>query len=198
MQSFIDVASRLAADMQPAGDGAITVGVTGHRWNRIDPEERPALAATLAALFAAIGSQRPATRFALATGMAEGADLLAAAARPAGWHLRALMPFPEARWRAHLLRHASGDPAAAVAELDAQLRGPGIDVAVLPPAGDGGPDYVGLALRLAVESDAVIAVWNGEPALPGGTGDVVGHALAAGKPVIRVWKDIRWFARRHR
>ena len=36
-------------------------------------------------------------------------------------------------------------------------------------------------------SDLLIAAWNGEaPAKPGGTGDVVAMALAAGKPVLHV------------
>ena len=190
-KATITTAIRLALARPGAGieSGPFCIGVTGHRWNRIAPSAAPALSVAFAGLFAVIDKALPGRALLLATGMAEGTDLTAALARPAHWRLDALLPLPLPDWRAHLAAAATGDPAEAVTALDAALSSPGVASAVLPPDRDGRPDYAGLAATLAARCDVLVAVWDGEPALPGGTGDVARMAEAAGKPVIRLWPD---------
>ena len=77
------------------------IGVTGHRWTRLSRGAAKDLERSLASLLAGIAlpDGRAAT---LVCGMAEGADLIAAACRPEGWGLEAALPLPEPAWRCHL------------------------------------------------------------------------------------------------
>lgn len=167
----------------------LTIGVTGHRWNRITGMAAKTLSNALAGVFAAISNAGHGVPVSLATGMAEGADLAAALARPTGWALVALLPLSPKHWRAHLAANATGDPDQAVAALDAALSGDAVSVDVLPLSADGGPDYAKLAQVLVGRSDLLIAVWDGKPGLPGGTGSVVVLARARGIPILRLWPD---------
>lgn len=164
------------------------IGVTGHRWNRIVGSAASKLSEALQRLFTSINEAAPDVRITITTGMAEGADLTAALARPPQWRLEALLPLPPEGWRAHLAKNATGEPGKAVAELDAALSGNGVGLEMLPSV-DGRPDYENLGNVLVRRSDLLIAVWDGEPGLPGGTGSVVAHARDLGKPMFRLWPD---------
>lgn len=48
------------------------------------------------------------------------------------------------------------------------------------------PDYTALAKQLVVRTDRILAVWDGEPGRPGGTGSVVRYAHTQGKPVLHI------------
>lgn len=173
---------------------AFQVGVTGHR--ALPGADLPALQAAAADVFRAIrdGVVRlhaadqagaaplfqpdpPALR--CVCGLAEGADtVLAAAALAEGWTLVATLPFAvdefardfplgPARERFHdLLAQAS-----VACELDGDRR-------------HGGEAYADIGVQVVEQSDLLLAVWDGLPPRgPGGTGDVVGHALERGLPV---------------
>lgn len=176
----------------------LTLGVTGHRGNRLTPElaaaARPRVAAALADIAAIARSIAGAnTRWfadappdlRLVSALADGADqLLATAALDAGYALDAALPFgrgdyvadfPEAAERAHFR--------SLLARAGTVLELPG-DRATA----DAAYSLVGGAILAA--SDVLIALWNGEGSGGrGGTGDVVQTALAAGKPVLHVPLD---------
>lgn len=38
-------------------------------------------------------------------------------------------------------------------------------------------------------SDVVVALWDGQPGSPGGTGDAVSYARSQGKPVVLIWPE---------
>lgn len=156
------------------------IGITGHRWNRLDRACEAALADALAEAFAGI-DRTPGPRT-LVSGMAEGTDLVAARMRPPGWALEAVLPLDRPTWRAHL----AGQPGVTEADLhlfDA-LMGEA-RVVTLAPAG-GRPDYAALASLLGGSCDRVVAVWDGAPGRPGGTGSVVAEARARGARVLRI------------
>lgn len=180
----------LAGAGRPASrDAGLVAGLTGHRWNRIPGVEAAALRAALRDLFDEITQAADGRRCTLVTGMAEGADLTATTALPEGWTLHALLPLPADAWRAHLARNATGDPADAVRLLDVALSRPGTTAEPCPPVDDGRPDYAGLGRALVEKCDVLIAVWDGSPGKPGGTGNVVEMSRKAGKPVIRLWRN---------
>ncbi len=112
-------------------------------------------------------------------GLAEGADtFLAEAALDAGWTLVAVLPFaadefardfPEGPARRGF--HALLARAAVVSELDGNRA-------------RGGEPYADIGAQVVEQSDLLLAVWDGLPPRgPGGTGDVVAHALECGLPV---------------
>lgn len=161
------------------------VGVTGHRWNRINPEvEGARLAEVLRLAMAELpGADGPAT---LVTGMAEGTDLTAAMARPAHWELEAVLALPEPDWRTHL----STAPGVRSEDLAAYARLIQNASIVLPGSGLNGPDYIALAAHLASSCTCLLALWDGEAGQPGGTSDVVTRALDLGVPVMNLWPRI--------
>lgn len=164
------------------------IGVTGHRWTRLNRDAAKDLEFGLAALLAEAAplDGRAET---LVCGMAEGADLIAASCRPEGWGLEAALPLPEPAWRAHL----AAQPGVTFAELalyDRLLRGA---VVTVLPHGPAQPGFEALAEHLVETCDALVAVWDGEAGRPGGTGDVVARARARGLRVLHL--DARPFMR---
>jgi hypothetical protein len=156
--------------------GDLRIGITGHRWNRIDPALAPQLQALLRDALAQAEAQLPGTKR-LVCGMAEGTDLVAALVRPEGWALEAVLPLPPEDWRRHLTKTARAQDAE---DLDHALQG--ADVIVLPHPD--GPDYTALAHHLADTCDILIAVWDKQAPKPGGSGEVVARAEARGIQVV--------------
>ncbi|MGE3247782.1 MAG: hypothetical protein AB7F96_14990 [Beijerinckiaceae bacterium] len=172
------------------------IAISGHRWNRLDPALESALREALLSAFAELESQAPDTVTTLSCGMAEGADLVAASVLPANWNLEALLPLSVDKWRAHLATNASGDRENAVRLFDAVMARPNMSVVELPPAAGDDPDYPALATRLAQDADLLVAVWNGDEGLPGGTGEVVRKTLALEKSVLWISPEPDGFATR--
>ena len=148
-----------------------SVGVTGHRLNRLPPPLPDRLAARLRALY---GAPHPECR--LMSCLADGTDLIGAENWPADRELIVLLPVAAARWR-HILDRA---PDRAV--FDRMLE----RSTELVTGTAETPNYEQLATRLVAMSDRVLAVWDGAPGRPGGTGSVVAAARAAGKPVLQL------------
>lgn len=168
----------------------LTIGITGHRPNRLPQdlgEIEAAIARVLDAMVKHGQRQAKAGGFAggtaalrFASALAQGADSLAAqAAVEAGLELVAFLPFgrddyrldfgePDVRDRYDaLLRHA-----AEVTELDGDR-----DRA--------NAAYEAVGLEVLSVSDVLLAVWDGKSSAgPGGTAEIIGRAVESGVPVV--------------
>lgn len=76
------------------------------------------------------------------------------------------------------------------AELFDQLAAEASELIVMPFETAGPEAYQAANALLLERADVLVAVWDGRPpAGKGGTGDMVGHARAAGVDVRRVWPE---------
>jgi hypothetical protein len=185
---------------------ALQIGITGHRSNKIEPENRPAVDHALRTLYAMIG--RAIAEFALETqgsiystaaplirivsGLADGTDRIAVAAAPADWRLEAILPMP----RSEYARDFLGSAASGSNDEFERLLARAASVTELPllPAVDVREDagraqhYQALAAFLVCQIDLLVAVWDGQQADgPGGTAAVIARAFNEGRPVL--WID---------
>ncbi len=166
----------------------LSLGVTGHRLDRLGVDNIPALTLAIDALLAQIsdaaGTGEPCT-FRLVSGLAEGADcILADAAIRQGWQLDVVLPFFRDDYatdfasgpaQADYQRHLAA--AVAVMELPGDRAEPGASGAAYERAG---------RIVLA-QSDILIALWDGGPARGRGGGpQIVAEAVLRGIPVIHV------------
>lgn len=189
----------------------VRVGVSGHRWGeKLDRAHAAAIHVRLREALDAVreiaerfaghpgsgyrqpaarpdtppGEAEPPCRLRLVSALAEGSDrLLAEAGSAAGpWRLSAILPFDPAQYA----RDAT-DPGSA-AELDRLLqRARAQDGVVVLDGQRDAPNAFGpVGLAVCLNSDVLIAVWNGLPGKPGGTAEVVEAAVRVGIPVIRV------------
>ncbi|MDX2257330.1 MAG: hypothetical protein NW205_00285 [Hyphomicrobiaceae bacterium] len=171
--------------MPQAPEVTFSVGVTGHRPNRLAiplPDLSRRLALTLAAL--RTGACRGGSgRWRAITALAEGADrLFATSARGLGYAVEAVLPFPSTDYE------TTFSDAAATPDYRTELS-LAHRVTVLPgslSSAEAAYEAAGLAILEA--ADVLLAVWDGKPSAGrGGTTDIIGHALAARIPVI--WID---------
>jgi predicted acylesterase/phospholipase RssA len=160
----------------------IVVGVTGHRPNRL-PRSFDSITAGLESALDEIQLEWPYRKYVLLSGLAEGADRLAAeAALRRGWQLDAVLPFSKQRYLQDFETEASKADferllAASnkVFELSSGDRFQGAHLANA---------YAALGDELVERCDAIIAIWDGKPAQgKGGTVDVMASALYAHIPV---------------
>lgn len=156
----------------------LRIGVTGHR--NLDPADVDHLRQTVEDLLVGLRQRLPGIHVELVSGMADGADRLAAeAALKAGMQVHALLPMPLEMYlsdfdeasREHLQALLS-DPRVRTTELELPL---GIDREAASVQGWARDAlYVALAERLREGTSILLALWDGEdPGLPGGTGDTV-------------------------
>ncbi|WP_424975912.1 hypothetical protein [Dinoroseobacter sp. S124A] len=154
------------------------LGVTGHRLDRLTPPHQEQLAILSRSLFARV---HPACR--LMSCLAEGADTITAEAWPADRGLLGLLPAGEAHWRANIA------PVMDPARFDALIARAQVEtLGQTPPV-----DWTALAIALVARVDRVLAIWDGAPGKPGGTGSVVAAARAAAKPVLHLRFDADGF-----
>ena len=156
----------------------LRIGITGHR--DLDPSDVDPLRQTLEGLFRQLGERLPGIHVELVSGMADGADRLAAeAALAAGLHVHALLPMPLDMYLTDFqpasqdhLRTLLSDPRVQTTELELPL---GIDREAASVHGWARDAlYVALAERLREGTSILLAIWDGEDrGLPGGTGDTV-------------------------
>jgi hypothetical protein len=175
--------------------GRLIVGVTGHRPNRMPEAEWPRLKAELARVMAALEAEHPNRKPTLFSGLAEGADRLAAfVALGRGWSLGAVLAF-------HRRRFMQDFPDAyAVGEFRALLRASQTIEEPTAAAGKGKvPEegYHAVGQRLLALSQVLIAIWDGAGSRgKGGTVDVIADARARGIPVIWIHATKAQAARR--
>ncbi|WP_088347076.1 MULTISPECIES: DUF2493 domain-containing protein [Rhodomicrobium] len=169
----------ISADAEPV----FRVAVTGHRPNRLPQAACPRLRTQLGAVMAAFEAEHPGRSFTLLSGLAEGADRLAAeAALSRGWRLVAMLPFSRARYLEDFPDAAAqAQFAALLARATARHEAPDADTYAETPRA-----YAELGSRLIADADALIAIWDGEPAQGrGGTVEVI--AAARAKPIPVIW-----------
>ncbi|WP_419815844.1 hypothetical protein [Glacieibacterium sp.] len=174
---------------------AFSVGVTGHRWlGDHEPALRTALTAVLGELRAAVNRvhaadpgafapQAPVLR--LVSPLAAGADQLAAeAALDLGYELHAVLPFGREIY-------AEDFTEAAVLDRFHALAARATRTLELPCLRDEERSGYALAGRATTaHSDVLVGVWDGLPARgPGGTAEVIDHAVRRGVPVIHLPVD---------
>lgn len=163
-----------------AGDCYIRVGVTGHRALPDDP----ALAARVGEVVARIRQLiQPAThapvRFTVLSALAEGADRFVARAilREPRAALHVVLPFPPADYATDFATAASRREFNALMAVAAR-------VTVLEASTTRDAAYEAVGERIVHEADALIALWDGQPARgQGGTANVVADARARGLPL---------------
>lgn len=164
----------------------LTIGVTGHRLNRISQRQLDRLTPQVVPLLARIaqtaqvaGGDTPPV---LACGLAEGADRhVARLALEAGYTLHAVLPF-ERHW------YVRDFPGAASRMEFEDLLARAERITELP----GRPGFSSQAYHRAGQAlldacDLLLAVWDGQPAQgPGGTAEVVDAACSRRMPVLHV------------
>ncbi len=153
----------------------VRVGVTGHR-------TVPGYDAVVRAIDAVIAGVPTPAR--LVTSLAEGADrLVAHAARAHGWTLDVILPLEADDYRADFTGRGS------VAEFGTLLDA-ATTVTVVRPAASRPEAYQAAGLAMLDRSQALIAVWDGQPARGvGGTAEVVAEARRRGMPVAWIHVD---------
>ncbi len=174
---------------------ALTVGVTGHRPNRLADGAIARIETDIAAVLALITEACTAAldrhgdvfdgtpaRPLLLSALAEGADRYAAIAAPgAGMALGVALPFPVEVYEQDFESEASRVEYRGL--IDTAER-----VMILPGRHDGTPQaYDAVGTVILENADILLAVWDGGPSAgKGGTTDLVERAAAMGIPVIHI------------
>lgn len=149
----------------------IVLAVTGHR--DLQEADLSVLAAAVTKQLRHLSEQHPHSPCVLLSGLAEGADRLAArCALDAGWTLGVVLPLPQQRYELDFREPGSIEEFHDLLTRAAWSR----DISV---PGMARPDcYVASGEWLAQHSHALLALWDGEPGKgPGGTAEVVRRFL---------------------
>lgn len=161
------------------------IGITGHRPNRLyigEARARVRLTEVLTALRDAAQANDPATPLVATSALAEGADrIFAEAALELGFQLHALLPFASADYETTF---ANANTTSAYAALLKQAE----NVREMPGSlSDSKAAYEASGQAIVDQCDALVAVWDGKPAIGrGGTPEIIEYALAQGLPVLWV------------
>jgi hypothetical protein len=181
----------------------LRVGITGHRPNKLNGPAVARIERQLPQIFAAIeraaakiqhGSeslyaQEPAV-VRLICGFAEGADQMAVAACPAGWQIEAILPFPKDEYLKDFAASAGDGRDIRDEFLRSLKKASAVTELPYPRSGNRDQGYADAGGFLLRQIDVLIAVWDGRPPNPGGTGAVTREAVAGGIPVV-------WLATEH-
>ena len=185
----------------------LRVGITGHRPNKLPRSDLPRIERQLRETFATIETAvanaydaneaayapAPSTgakpySIHLISGFAEGADQMAVAVCPTNWTVEAVLPFPTDEYLKDFEQSATGDGRDVRGEFLASLARAAV-VTELPTPPERNQGYVRVGNALLDRSDMLIAVWDGEPPKPGGTGAVARDACERGIPVVWLATD---------
>lgn len=168
----------------PDHDPTVTVGVTGHRPNRLAMTPA-AVRRACADLLGAIARHAGARTLVAVSPLAEGADrAFAEAALTCDYRLHAILPFSGRDYETTFADAAQTKDyrrllarCTDVTELNGQLS-------------RSTDAYRAVGTKIVAAGDIIIAVWDGRPAAgDGGTADVIAMALRAGRPLL--WIDAR-------
>src|SRR5262245_5796663 len=189
---------KAASSHPPRPRLTMRVGITGHRPNKLTNALIARVQKQLPDIFAAIERAAASIRaqstsiyaddpalFRMISGFAEGVDQIAVAAAPTGWRIEAVLPFPRQEYLKDFASSAAGDgrdvrdeflqslaKASIVTEID--------DV----PSDSRDQGYAKAGSFMLRQIDVLVAVWDGKPPKPAGTGSIARGAAAAGIPVI--------------
>jgi hypothetical protein len=176
----------------------LRVGITGHRPNKLGNDAVARVERQLALVFKSIegtarnildankavySSAEPMIR--LTCGFAEGADLLAVKICPQAWQIEAVLPFPQKEYLEDFQKSASGDGRDVSSAFHEGLKR-AATITELPGSRPDERDrsYADAGGYLLRQVDMLIAVWDGQPPKPGGTGALARKALDGGIPVL--------------
>ncbi len=164
--------------------GALGIGVTGHRLERLGETDLIALRAALRALLQTLAGEAKAP-MRLITSLADGADSIAAdEALDLGWALDAVLPLPRADYLSdftEIVARADHEALLAKAESVFELDG---DRNV---EGGSAIAYERAGRVVLAQSDILVAVWDSGPVRGrGGAAQIVAEAVLAGIPVIHL------------
>lgn len=151
----------------------LQIAVTGHRRNRLSAENCHKIENQFSDLFSQL-DQTASGQSVIVTGMADGADLAAVRALPKGWKTEGILARPVKSWAKVLSK---------ISEQDAQTFAYVTKTGRLYTLGDDEPDYEEVGRRVLQYAHCLVAVWNGQPGLPGGTAHVVKMAKKIGLPI---------------
>jgi len=186
----------------------LRVGITGHRPKpaRFPADAFDEVNRQLARVFEAIDvaladQQRAHRRFyseepfrvRLVSGMAEGADQMAVRARPTGWRVEAVLPFPRDTYRKDFEKSAADETVNVQAEFDTALAQADV-ILELPEVDETARRELGygrLGTFLVRQIDLLVAVWDGgrEEGI-GGAAEVIRQALTAHVPVVWIMSKL--------
>lgn len=174
-----------ARGRRAARSGNVYVGVTGHRPNRMPERHWDRIKQDLADAMADIEAAHPGRQITLLSGVAEGADRLAAfVALGRGWKLQSILAFHRARFEDDFPTAFSVGEFRALLKASDRVSEPKRDAHLPKPAEDA---YHAVGQRLLELSDVLIAVWDGQRSRgKGGTVAVMEEARDEGIPVIWV------------
>lgn len=174
-----------ASETAASGAFEFVIGVTGHR--DIVAADRDRLQAALRDTLGEMARQFEHAEVTLVSGLAEGADSLAAeVALEVGIGVTAVLPMPAVYYEADFegtaldrFRRLLEHPGVRVAEMPLAN---GTDAAAIGEQSARDAQYQLLADYIVRRSNVVLAIWDGKDvALPGGTSDVVLRYLADGR-----------------
>lgn len=162
---------------------ALFVGVTGHRPNRMPARQWGRIKRELSQVMGELESGHPGRPPVLLSGLAEGADRLAAfVALGRGWSLRAVLAFHRTRFEKDFPTPFAIGEFRALLEAADKIDEPKKSADRGQPPEDG---YHAVGQTLLACSDVLIAVWDGQGSQGrGGTVDVIEAARAKGIAVI--------------
>jgi hypothetical protein len=161
----------------------LVVGITGHRPNHMPECEWNRVRQTLATVMRDIALRHPRQKCRLLSGLAEGADRLAACvALGLGWPFDVVLAFHRTRFEKDFPQpHAVGEFRALLAAASS-IKEPGRRWHVGRPPEDG---YDGVSAALQKLCAVLIAIWDGKnPRGRGGTRAVIDAARRCGIEVI--------------
>ena len=180
----------------------LRLGITGHRPNKLDDPTAARLKQQLVALYATVdraaaellranaavyAQETPAVR--LGSGFAEGADQIAVALCPPHWRVEAILPFPVEDYLRDFEKSAR-DGRDVRPEFKASLaRAAAVTELPAPRFINRTQGYIDAGDYLLRQIDLLVALWDGRPPSPGGTGEMVRKAHSAGIPVL--WLSTR-------
>lgn len=160
----------------------LSVGVTGHRPERLEGADLAALADAVSHVLTAIEKAAGQTHIRLVSALAEGADsIIADAALAKGWQVDVVLPFVRDDY-------ASDFDLGAVQDAHRERLSRAYAVFELPGERafqDAAYERAGRVVM--TQSDVLIAVWDGEPVRGrGGAAQIVAEAVLQGIPVIQI------------
>ncbi len=175
----------------------LRVGVTGHRPNKLHGPAAARIAHQLPRVFAAIeqsaGKILPESQsfyapegavMRLICGFAEGADQIAVAACPAGWHIEAILPFPRDEYLKDFVESAADKRDVRDDFLKSLAKAAVVTELPYPHSGNRDQGYADSGGYMLRQIDVLIAIWDGKPPKTGGTGAIAREAFTGGIPAV--------------
>lgn len=185
----------------------VRVGITGHRWDKLDHADEARLKLRVGEVLSAVrsiasrignaagsgyrdpdparASEPVIPELRLVTALAEGADRILVDAAPSEWRLQAIVPFPVDTYARDFTEPRSFER---LSEYLARAREEA-GVLVLDGDREAPNAFEPVGTAICLNSDLLIAIWNGLPGKSGGTAEVVELAARIGLPIVRIAPD---------